>query len=109
MDTKQAKQRFGIIGNDSELIRAIDVALQVAPTDISVFVYGESGTGKENIPKIIHQNSKRKHSNYVTVIVAQFQRALLIPNFSDMKKAPLQVHTKAEKDTLKWRIVVLFS
>ena len=67
MDTKQAKQRFGIIGNDSELIRAIDVALQVAPTDISVFVYGESGTGKENIPKIIHQNSKRKHNNYVAV------------------------------------------
>ena len=67
MDTKQAKQRFGIIGNNSELIRAIDVALQVAPTDISVFVYGESGTGKENIPKIIHQNSKRKHNNYVAV------------------------------------------
>ena len=67
MDAKQVKQRFGIIGNDAELIRAINVALQVAPTDISVFVYGESGTGKENIPKIIHQNSKRKHSNYVTV------------------------------------------
>ena len=67
MDTKQAKQRFGIIGNDAELIRAIDVALQVASTDISVFVYGESGTGKENIPKIIHQNSKRKHNNYVAV------------------------------------------
>ena len=67
MDAKQAKQRFGIIGNDAELIRAINVALQVAPTDISVFVYGESGTGKENIPKIIHQNSKRKHNNYVAV------------------------------------------
>ena len=51
MDAKKAKQRFGIIGNDGGLIRAIDVALQVAPTDISVFVYGESGTGKENIPK----------------------------------------------------------
>ena len=67
MDIKQAKTRFGIIGNDSELIRGINIALQVAPTDISVFVYGESGTGKENIPKIIHQNSKRKHSNYVAV------------------------------------------
>ena len=67
MDTKKAKQRFGIIGNDGGLIRAIDVALQVAPTDISVFVYGESGTGKENIPKIIHQSSKRKHNNYVAV------------------------------------------
>ena len=67
MDIKQAKRRFGIIGNDAELIRGINVALQVAPTDISVFVYGESGTGKENIPKIIHQNSKRKHNNYVAV------------------------------------------
>lgn len=67
MDAKKAKQRFGIIGNDVGLIRAIDVALQVAPTDISVFVYGESGTGKENIPKIIHQSSKRKHNNYVAV------------------------------------------
>ena len=67
MDAKKAKQRFGIIGNDQGLTRAIDVALQVAPTDISVFVYGESGTGKENIPKIIHQSSKRKHNNYVAV------------------------------------------
>ena len=67
MNTKKVKQRFGIIGNSMQLNRAIDVALQVAPTDISVFVYGESGTGKENIPKIIHQNSKRKHSNYVAV------------------------------------------
>ena len=67
MDTKQVKQRFGIVGNDAGLIRAIDVALQVAHTDISVFVYGESGTGKENIPKIIHQNSNRKHNNYVAV------------------------------------------
>ena len=64
MDKKQAKQRFGIIGEDSELERAIDIALQVAPTDISVLVFGESGTGKENIPKIIHQNSKRKHNTY---------------------------------------------
>ena len=67
MDKKQAKQRFGIIGEDSELERAIDIALQVAPTDISVLVFGESGTGKENIPKIIHQNSKRKHNTYIAV------------------------------------------
>ena len=52
MNNQQAKQRFGIIGNSSKLARAIDVALQVAPTDISVLVVGESGTGKENIPKI---------------------------------------------------------
>jgi transcriptional regulator with PAS, ATPase and Fis domain len=67
MNTKQAKQRFGIIGNTPQLERAIDVALQVAPTDISILVFGESGTGKENIPKIIHQNSKRKHNPYIAV------------------------------------------
>ena len=58
MNNSQVKQRFGIIGNSPQLNRAIDISLQVAPTDISVFVSGESGTGKENIPKIIHQNSK---------------------------------------------------
>ena len=67
MNTKQAKQRFGIIGNSSILERAIDVSLQVAPTDISILVVGESGTGKESIPKIIHQNSKRKHNPYIAV------------------------------------------
>ncbi len=67
MNSQQAKQRFGIIGNDKKLERAIDVALQVAPTDISILVVGESGTGKENIPKIIHQNSKRKHNPYIAV------------------------------------------
>ena len=67
MNKQQVKQRFGIIGNSSLLDRAIDIALQVSPTDISVFVSGESGTGKENIPKIIHQNSSRKHNNYIAV------------------------------------------
>ena len=67
MNKQQAKQRFGIIGNSPLLERAIDISLQVAPTDISVFVSGESGTGKENIPKIIHQNSNRKHNNYIAV------------------------------------------
>ncbi len=67
MNTKQAKQRFGIIGNSAKLERAIDIALQVAPTDISILVVGESGTGKENIPKIIHQNSNRKHNPYIAV------------------------------------------
>lgn len=64
---QQIKQRFGIIGNSSLLNRAIDVAMQVAPTDISVLVTGESGTGKETIPQIIHQMSSRKHANYIAV------------------------------------------
>ncbi|NNL83705.1 MAG: sigma-54-dependent Fis family transcriptional regulator, partial [Winogradskyella sp.] len=61
------KQRFGIIGNDSKLNRAIEKAIQVAPTDISVLVTGESGVGKESIPKIIHQLSHRKHGKYIAV------------------------------------------
>lgn len=68
MDNLQSvKQRFSIIGNDTFLNRAIQKALQVAPTDISVLVAGESGVGKEFIPKIIHQNSKRKHHSYIAV------------------------------------------
>lgn len=61
------KQRFGIIGNDPKLNRAIEKATQVAPTDISVLVTGESGVGKESIPKIIHQLSHRKHGKYIAV------------------------------------------
>jgi len=61
------KQRFGIIGNSPTLNRAIEKAIQVAPTDISVLVTGESGVGKESIPKIIHQLSHRKHGKYIAV------------------------------------------
>tara|TARA_B100000214_G_C23933210_1_gene611848 strand:- start:46 stop:1224 length:1179 start_codon:yes stop_codon:yes gene_type:complete len=67
MNTKQAKQRFGIIGKSKDLDQALDIAIQVASTDISVLIIGESGTGKENIPKIIHQNSKRKHNPYIAI------------------------------------------
>ena len=64
---QQIKTRFGIIGNSKLLNRSIEISLQVAPTDISVFITGESGTGKESIPKIIHANSKRKHNSYIAV------------------------------------------
>ena len=68
MENVQAvKQRFGIIGNDPILNRAIEKAIQVAPTDISVLVTGESGVGKESIPKIIHSLSHRKHGKYIAV------------------------------------------
>ena len=67
MDILAIKQRFGIIGNSPLLDRAIDVARQVAPTDITVLVSGESGTGKEFFPKIIHQLSPRKHGPYIAV------------------------------------------
>lgn len=61
------KQRFEIIGNDAKLNRAIEKAIQVAPTDISVLVVGESGVGKESIPRIIHSLSHRKHGKYIAV------------------------------------------
>lgn len=67
IDLQQIKQRFGIIGNSVGLNRAIDVALQVAPTDLSVLITGESGVGKEVFPQIIHQNSARKHGTYIAV------------------------------------------
>jgi transcriptional regulator with PAS, ATPase and Fis domain len=67
MDSQSIKQRFGIIGNSPLLDRAIDIARQVASTDITVLISGESGTGKEFFPKIIHQLSARKHGPYIAV------------------------------------------
>ncbi|MCU0376864.1 MAG: sigma-54 dependent transcriptional regulator [Bacteroidales bacterium] len=61
------KQRFGIIGNNEGLNRALDIAVQVAPTDLSVFITGESGTGKEVFPQVIHSFSLRKHGPYIAV------------------------------------------
>jgi len=67
MNLQQIKQRFGIIGNSPLLNRALEIAAQVAPTDISILVTGESGTGKEIIPQVIHQLSARKHGEYIAV------------------------------------------
>jgi transcriptional regulator with PAS, ATPase and Fis domain len=67
MSIQEIKQRFGIIGSSFELERAINIAMQVAPTDLSVLVTGESGSGKEVFPQIIHQLSLRKHGQYIAV------------------------------------------
>jgi len=67
MEIQQIKQRFGIIGSDPSLERAIDIARQVASTDLSVFITGESGTGKESFPQIIHHSGARKHGSYIAV------------------------------------------
>ncbi len=67
MTIQQIKQRFAIIGNSYGLNRAIDIAMQVAPTDLSVLITGESGTGKEMFPQIIHHLSTRKHNSYIAV------------------------------------------
>lgn len=66
-DLQSIKQRFGIIGNYEGLNRAIDIAVQVAPTDLSVLITGESGTGKEVFPQVIHHYSSRKHGQYIAV------------------------------------------
>jgi len=66
-EIQNVKLRFGIIGNAAGLNRAIDIAMQVAPTDLSVLITGESGVGKENFPQIIHQFSRRKHGQYIAV------------------------------------------
>ncbi len=67
MNVGAVKQRFGVIGTSPSLDRAITIAAQVAPTDLSVLILGESGTGKEVMPKIVHQFSKRKHGKYIAV------------------------------------------
>lgn len=67
IDIQSVKTKFGIMGNDPQLKRALEIALQVAPTTMSVLVTGESGVGKEVFSKIIHQNSPRKHNNYIAV------------------------------------------
>lgn len=70
MDTsklQQIKQRYNIVGNDEHLNHALDVALQVAPTDLSVLIVGESGVGKEVIPRIIHDNSPRRREKYFAI------------------------------------------
>ncbi len=70
MDEKaiqQIKQRYGIVGNYDGLNRSIDIAIQVAPTELSVLIYGESGVGKEVLPRVIHDNSTRKHNKYFAI------------------------------------------
>ncbi len=67
MDVQEIKQRFGIIGSSPALLHVIEIAVQVAPTDLSVLITGESGTGKESFPQIIHQFSTRKHGKYIAV------------------------------------------
>ena len=66
-ELQSVKQRFGIIGNSPKLNHALEIALQVAPTDLSVLLQGESGTGKEIFAQVIHYNSPRKHNTYIAV------------------------------------------
>lgn len=67
MTVQQIKQRYGIIGNSKALNMAVEMALQVAPTDVAVLIYGENGTGKDVFSRIIHDNSRRKHNKFIAI------------------------------------------
>ena len=97
MDIQGVKQRFEIIGNSAGLNRAIEVAVQVAPTDLSVLITGESGTGKEIFPQIIHQFSSRKHGKYIAVNCGAIPEGTIDSELLDMKKELLQVHWPTRK------------
>lgn len=102
METVQAiKQRFEIIGNDPKLNRAIEKAIQVAPTDISVLVAGESGVGKESIPKIIHSLSHRKHGKYIAVNCGAIPEGTIDSELFGHEKGSLQEQPVREKAILK--------
>lgn len=102
MDIQDIKNRFGIIGNSPLLNRAITVAQQVAPTDISVLITGESGSGKEVFSHIIHQLSARKHGPFIAVNCGAIPKAPSIQSFSDTKRALLPVPMKRGKAISKW-------
>jgi transcriptional regulator of aromatic amino acid metabolism len=100
-DLQSIKQRFGIIGGFIGLNRAIDIALQVAPTDLSVLITGESGTGKEVFPQVIHNYSTRMDS-ILPLTAELFLKARSIQNFLAMKRVHLQELPIAVRDILKW-------
>ena len=106
------KQRFGIIGHSAALNRAIDTAMQVAPTDITVLVTGESGTGKETFPKIIHSQSSRKHGAYFAVNCGAIPEGTIdselfghekgaFTGATDSRKGYFEVRTKAPSFWMK--------
>ena len=108
METVQSiKQRFGIIGNDKGLNRAIEKAIQVAPTDISVLVTGESGVGKV-VPKIIHQLSHRKHGKYIAVNCGAIPEGTIDSELFGHEKGAFTGLHKHAQDILKWLMGVLF-
>ncbi len=108
MDIQSIKQRFGIIGNSPLLNRAIDIAMQVANTDLSVLVIGESGVGKEFFPKIIHELSARKHNSYVAINCGAIPEGTIDSelfghekgSFTDAREARKGYFEEADKGTI---------
>ena len=97
-ELQKIKQRYNIVGNSDGLNRALDVALQVAPTDLSVLIIGESGVGKEIIPRVIHDNSPRKRERYFASTAAVSRRVPSTANSSVMKKDPSPEPSAKAKD-----------
>ena len=77
MTVQQIKQRYGIIGNDRRLDTAVEMAIQVAPTDVSVLIYGENGVGKDVFSRIIHDNSRRKHKRLIAINTGAIAEGIL--------------------------------
>ena len=102
MDIRAVKQRFEIIGNSAMLNRALDIAVQVAPTNMSVLINGESGTGKENIPKIIHAYSARKHAPYIAVNCGAIPEGTIDSELFGHEKGSFTGATEARKKPLKY-------
>ena len=103
-EIQQVKQRFGIIGNTEALSRAIDVAIQVAPTDLSVLITGESG-----VRRLFINIAGGSMDSILLSTVVLFRRARLIPNCSGMRRVRLPVRLANGKGTLAKPTVVLFS
>lgn len=89
-EIQRVKQRYNIVGNSEGLNHALDIALQVAPTDLSVLIVGESGVGKEIIPRVIHDNSPRRREKYFAINCGSIRRAPLTASSSDMRKAHIR-------------------
>ena len=99
---QQIKQRFGIIGNSPALNRAIDVALQVAPTDLSVLITGESGSARRTFRKLFIRTARANTDNTLRSIVVPSPKERSTPSCSGTKKARLQARWPTGKDILKW-------
>ena len=94
MDTSKLqiiKQRYNVVGNCDALNRALDVALQVAPTDLSVLIIGESGVGKEIIPRVIHDNSPRKREKYFAINCGSIPEGTIDSEPSATRRDPTRV------------------
>ena len=101
MDLQSIKQQFNIIGNSPLLNRGIEIAMQVAITDLSVLIIGESGAGKEHFPKIIHHYSSRKHSPYFAINCGAIPEGTIDSELLVMRKALLPMLNPNAKDTLR--------